>query len=70
MGNSAISHWSLPVWGAWIETANIAGKFFSLESLPVWGAWIETGITYLGWQSLYSRSPCGERGLKPVAWPR
>ncbi len=34
---------SLPMWGAWIETAvHGAGDLVQLASLPTCGAWIET----------------------------
>ena len=33
-------------------------------SLPVRGAWIEIDWKLLRWQMMFSRSPCGERGLK------
>ena len=33
-------------------------------SLPMRGAWIEITFTPTKGEAIYSRSPCGERGLK------
>ena len=50
--------------GAWIEIAFSPGFARRLTSLPVRGAWIEMLQEYLYTILLFSRSPCGERGLK------
>ena len=55
---------SLPVRGAWIEMATIRMTAITIRSLPVRGAWIEMSGVHHVIPVLYSRSPCGERGLK------
>ena len=55
---------SLPVRGAWIETARGKALPDQAASLPVRGAWIETLKTLIMPFGVGCRSPCGERGLK------
>ena len=61
--------------GAWIEISWVPPSFNCRVSLPMRGAWIEIlPFEYL--VIMFSRSPCGERGLKsylmgcyhPIDW--
>ena len=58
---------SLPVRGAWVEIGGrLALRVVLISSLPVRGAWVEIKTARLCIKTVYSRSPCGERGLKCV----
>ena len=64
-GRGGASVASLPVRGAWIEICS-SGRWKPLrQSLPVRGAWIEISPRKRTTaRQAWSRSPCGERGLK------
>ena len=50
--------------GAWIEIVLMVKAIFIILSLPMRGAWIEIISASAATIKQFSRSPCGERGLK------
>ena len=59
-----IRHESLSSWRAWIEIGISRYSIIWHRSLSSWRAWIEMIVTCRKPESLASRSPHGERGLK------
>ena len=68
--SSHLTLWSRPMRGAWIEIACLSGYEEAHMSRPMRGAWIEIHLLAHWMGILYSRAPCGARGLKfPASFP-